>query len=86
MVVDVDNKTMHDAFKKGRSRNAQTHDLIAKLFWLQVKDDFTLELSRICLLVEANWTANSLTRPERVEYVRLPQAAFNRLWETWEGG
>ena len=35
-VVDADHKTMHDAFKKGRSRNAQTHDLIMNLFWLQV--------------------------------------------------
>ena len=33
-VVDVDKKTMHDPFKKGRSRNAQTHDLITRLFWL----------------------------------------------------
>ena len=40
-VVDVDNKPMHDAFKKGRSRNTQAHDLITKLFWLQVKEDFT---------------------------------------------
>ena len=31
-VVDVYNKMMHDTFKKGRSRNAQTHDLITKLF------------------------------------------------------
>ena len=37
-VVDVDNKTMDDAFKKGRSRNTLTHDLITKLFWLQVKE------------------------------------------------
>ena len=36
-VVDMDNKTMRDAFKKGRSRNTLTHDLITKLFWLQVK-------------------------------------------------
>ena len=36
-VVDVDNKTMHDAFTKGRSRNAQTRDVITKLFWLLVK-------------------------------------------------
>ena len=43
-VVDVDNKPMHDAFKKGRSRNTQTHDLIKKLFWLQVKEYFTLEI------------------------------------------
>ena len=37
-VVDVDHKPMDDAFKKGRSRNTQTHDLITKLFWLQVKE------------------------------------------------
>ena len=36
-VVDVDNKKMHDAFKRGRSRNTLTHDFITKLFWLKVK-------------------------------------------------
>ena len=83
-VVDVDNKPMHDAFKKGRSRNTQTHDLITKLFWLQVKEDFTLELRWVCS--EANWAADSLTRLERTEHVRLSQAAYDRLWETWGGG
>ena len=76
-VVDVDNKPMHDAFKKGRSQNTQTHDLITKLFWLQVKQDFTLELRWVCS--EANWVADSLTRPERTEHVRLSQATFDRL-------
>ena len=80
-VVDVDYKPMHDAFKKERSRNTQTHDLITKLFWLQVKEDFTLELRWV--RSEANWAADSLTRPERTEHVRL--AAFDRLWETWGG-
>ena len=83
-VVDVDNKTMHDAFKKGRSRNTPTHDLITKLFWLQVKEDFALKLRWVCS--EANWAADSLTRPERTEHVRLSQAAFDRLWGTWGGG
>ena len=83
-VVDVDNKTMHDAFEKGRSRNTQTHDLITKLFWLQGKEGFTLELRWVCS--EANLAADSLARPKRTEYVRLSQAAFNRLWETWGGG
>ena len=82
-VVDVDNKTMHDVFKKGRSRNTLTHDLITKLFWLQVKGDFTLKLRWVCS--EANWTADSLTRSERTEHVRLSQTAFDRLWETWGG-
>ena len=75
---------MHDAFKKGRSRNTQTHDLITKLFWLQVKEDFTPELRWLCS--EANWAADRLTRPERTEHVRLSQAAFDRLWGTWGGG
>ena len=77
-VIDVDNKPIHDVFKKGRSRNAQTHDLITKLFRLQVKEDFTLELRWVCS--EVNWAADSLTRPELTEHVRLSQAAFNRLW------
>ena len=75
---------MHDAFEKGRSRNTQTHDRIAKLFWLQVKEDFTRELRWVCS--EVNWAVNSLTRPERTEHVRLSQAAFNRLWKIWGGG
>ena len=83
-VVDVDHKPMHDAFKKGRSRTTQTHDLITKIFWLQVKEDFTPELRWVCS--EANWEADSLTRPGRTEHVRLSQAAFDRLWETWGGG
>ena len=82
-VVDVDNKTIHDAYKKACSQNAQSHDLITKLFWLQVKEDFTLEPRWVCS--EANWMADSLTLPERTEHVRLHQAAFNRLWETWRG-
>ena len=75
---------MHDAFKKGPSRNTQTSDLIAKLFWLHVKEDFTLEFRWVCL--EASWAADSLTKPERMEHVRLSQAAFNRLWKTSGGG
>ena len=30
--------------------------------------------------------AERLTRLEHTERVRLSQAAFNRLWETWGGG
>ena len=82
-VIDVDNKPMHDAFKKGRSRNTQTHDLITKRFWRQVKEDFTLKLRRVCS--EANWAAESLTRAERTEHVRLYEAAFDRLLEIWGG-
>ena len=58
-VVDIDNKTMHDAFKNGLSCNAHTHDLVTKLFRLQVKDDVALDLRWVCS--EANWAADSLT-------------------------
>ena len=83
-VVDIDNKPMHDALKEGRSRNTQTHEFITKLFWLQIKEDLTLELRWVCS--EANWAADSLTRPERTEHVRLSQATFDRLWKTLGGG
>ena len=66
---------MHDVFKKGRSRNTQTHDLITK--------HADPELRWVCS--EANWEADSLTTPERTKRVRLSQAAFDRLWETWGG-
>ena len=58
-VVDVHNKTMHGAFKKGCPRNAQAHDLITKIVWLQVKEDLILDLRWVCS--EANWAADSLT-------------------------
>ena len=83
-VVDVNNETMQDSFKKGWSWTTQTHDLITKLFWLQVKEDFTLEFCWVSS--ETNRAADSLARPERTEHVWLPQAAFNRLWETCGGG
>ena len=78
-VVDVENDAR--CLWQGRSRNTQTHDLTTKLFWLQVKEDFTRELRWVCS--EANGAVDSLTRPERTEHVRLSQAAFNRLWKTW---
>ena len=75
---------MHNVFEKGHSFTEHAdHDLITKLFWLQVKEDFTLELRWVWS--EANWAADSLTRPERMKHVKLSQAAFNRLWETWGG-
>ena len=83
-VIDVEKLTVHATFKKGRSRNTQTYPLITKLFWLHVKKCFTLELRWVCS--EANWAAVTLTRPERTAHIRLSQAAFNSLWETWGGG
>ena len=80
-VVDVDHKPMHDAFKKGRLRNTQTEDLITQTLLAVSK---RRDLRWVCS--EVNWAADSLTRPEHTEHVRLSQAAFDRLWETWGGG
>ena len=80
-VVGVENDAR--CLWQGRSRNTQAHDLITKLFWLQVKEDFTRELRWVCS--EANWAVDSLTRPECTKHVRLSQAAFNRLWKIWGG-
>ena len=44
LVSDVDNKVLHDAFKRGRAKNTIMHDTIIDLFWLQVRHDFTLKL------------------------------------------
>lgn len=41
VVVDVDNMTVLHAFRNGKSKNAQLHDLIAELFWLEANTDFT---------------------------------------------
>lgn len=36
LVMDIDNLSMVDAFKKGRSRNPDSHAMLVKLFELQV--------------------------------------------------
>ena len=76
-VNDVDNKAMHDACKKERSRNAQTHDLIEKFLWHQLEVDLTLELCWVCS------EENCLTRPEHAEHAQLSLTAFDRLYKTW---
>ena len=83
-VVYVDNETIHDVFEKGRSQNPQTHDLLTKLFWLQVKEDFTLELRWVCS--EVNWAADNLTRPERTKHVRLSRRRSIGCGKPWGGG
>ena len=64
-VDDADNEAMHDACKKERPRNAQTHDLIKKLIWHQLEEDLTPELRWVCS------EENCLTRPEHTDYARL---------------
>ena len=77
VVVDVGNMTVFHTFKKGKLKNAQLHELITKLFWLQVNEDFTLNLR--CDR-QKNKEASGLSRSEEEDYVRQSEDVFNRLW------
>ena len=44
LVSDVDNKVLHDAFKRGRAKNTIMHDTIIDIVWLQMRYDFALKL------------------------------------------
>ena len=59
------------------------HHLVRQLFWLQVEADFSLKL-RWVLSID-NAVADTLTRPETSEYVRLGLKAFDQLWYEWGG-
>ena len=83
LVVDVDNKVLHDAAKRGRSRNTMLHEMITDFFWLQVRRDFTLKLRWVPSA--ANAEADGISRAGSDENVRLSTAAFTELWE-WAGG
>ena len=82
LVSDVDNKVLHDAFKRGRARNTLMHDTIIALFWLQVRHDFTLKLRWVSSA--ANADADDMSRPGSDDYVRLDERMFGELCE-WAG-
>ena len=82
LVSDVDNKVLHDAFKRGRARNTLMHDTIIALFWLQVRHDFTLKLRWVSSA--ANADADGMSRPGPDDYVRLDDRMFGELCE-WAG-
>ena len=80
-VIDVDNKTLYYAFKKGNARNSTMHAIISQLFWLQVNEEFTLELRWVSSA--ANKEADDLTRQAGGEHVCMTSTAFARIWEIW---
>ena len=82
LVSDVDNKVLHDAFKRGRARNTLMHDTIIALFWLQVRHDFTLKLRWVSSA--ANADADDMSRPGSDDYVRLDERMLGELCE-WAG-
>ena len=59
------------------------HELVGKLFWLQVDFDFALYLRWVPSAENAE--ADKLTRPESWEYIRLSQPRFDEPWAEWGG-
>ena len=82
LVSDMDNKALHDAFKRGRANNTIMHDTTVDLFWLQVRHDFTLKLRWVSSA--ANADADDMSRPGSDDYVRLDEWTFGELCD-WAG-
>ena len=80
VVIDVDNKTLYYAFRRGKAKESRMHDIIVQLFWLQVDADFTLELRWVCS--EENKEADDLSRPGAEHYAGLESKLFGQLWQT----
>ena len=78
----MDNKVLHDAFKRGRAKNTIMHDTIIDLFWLQVRHDFTLKLRWVSSA--ANADTDDMSRPGSDDYVRLDEWMFGELCD-WAG-
>lgn len=83
LVVDVDNKVLHDCFKRGRARNTRMHATITDLFWLQVRHDFTLKLRWV--QSADNFERDGMSRSGSDDHVRLGEAQFGDLC-AWAGG
>ena len=63
VLIDVDNKSVVGAFKRGRARDHETHALLVQLFELQVEYGFMLSLKWV--LTAANGVADAISRPSR---------------------
>ena len=74
LVSDVDNKVLHDEFKRDREKITIMHATIIGLFWLQVRHDFALKLRWVSSA--ANADAGDISRPGSDGYVRLDEWMF----------
>ena len=77
LVMDVYNRSVIEAFRKGRSRNSITHAMHVKLFELQVAEGFWLSLRWVPMANNAS--ADAITRPGRLEVIRLRPMIFQQL-------
>ena len=67
LVVDVDNQTMHGAFRRESGKNADMHEIIKKLFWLQAESYSTLKL---------RWVRSEGTKVQSTSHDRRLQNMF----------
>ena len=74
--MDAGNRSVVDAFKKGRSRNPTTHAMLIKLS-VQVTEGFWLSLRWVS--TADNASAGNITRPGRDEIIRLRPTTFQQL-------
>ena len=77
LVLDVDNKVLHDAFKRGRAKNTIMYDIIIDLFGCQCG----MILRSTCdeMSSAANADADDMSRPGSDDYVRLDKWLFGEL-------
>ena len=77
LVMGIDNRSVLDAFNKGRSRNPITHELLVGVFELQVDQAFWLSLRWVP--TADSRSADAITRSGLAEIIRLQPVAFQRL-------
>ena len=77
VLVDVDSQSLYSIFMKGgSSREAFITDVCKKLFWLQVKGQFSLSLQWV---PSAENESDGLTREDVNNDVRLSGSVFRRI-------
>ena len=74
---------MFHAFRRGKAANAQLHELITELLWLQVNVDFT---ENLLWMRSADYKEpNRFSRSDKEDHVWLSEEGFDQLRRAWGG-
>lgn len=79
VLIDVDSQSVVGSFNRGRAKNRNMHDVLIRMFDLQIAYDFLLSLTWVP--TAANGVADAISRPSREAIIQLSPAAFRKLWE-----
>ena len=83
MVVKVDNQVLHNIYQNGGStRQEYITQLCKKLFWLQLKGQFKLQLEWV---PSKQNEADGITRVKVDDDIRLNRGAFGEILQKWGG-